>query len=146
MVDPTKYTDGVGQPWRQNTSYSKNKTNKGERKFNRAAIGKWKEVLSNEVLSLIDLFCCSEMLLHGYTPVTDLIEVKQSPNILDYEDEFSTLAEWIKPYASRYNNSKDIAAELQRIEIIKSQNLLSDKSKRLLVLEPSMYDILRRYS
>ena len=111
MTDPSSYTDGAGQPWRQNTSYRKNAERDGERRFNRTALDKWKQVLTDEVLTLIDLFCSREMALLGYQPASDIEVISRRLDILDYEDDLTTCAEWIKPYAT-YNNIKEIPAEL----------------------------------
>lgn len=143
MTDPTSYSDGAGQPWRQNTSYCKNAERDGERRFNRTALEKWKQVLSDEVLALIDLFCSWEMALLGYQPVSDIEAVRRRLDIFDYEDDPSSCAEWIKPYVT-YNNIKEILAELQRHALIESQQELSEQSKRLLTLEPGMFEVLGR--
>ena len=141
MTDPSSYTDGAGQPWRQNTSYRKNAERDGERRFNRTALDKWKQVLTDEVLTLIDLFCSREMALLGYQPASDIEVISRRLDILDYEDDPTTRAEWIKPYAT-YNNIKEILAELQRLALIESQRELSEQSKRLLTLEPGMFEVL----
>ena len=141
MTDPSSYTDGAGQPWRQNTSYRKNAERDGERRFNRTALDKWKQVLTDEVLTLIDLFCSREMALLGYQPASDIEVISRRLDILDYEDDPTTCAEWIKPYAT-YNNIKEILAELQRLALIESQRELSEQSKRLLTLEPGMFEVL----
>ena len=38
MTDPSTYTDGAGQPWRQNTSYRNDDKPEDERRFNRTAL------------------------------------------------------------------------------------------------------------
>lgn len=143
MTDPSSYTDGAGQPWHQNTSYRKDDKPDGERRFNSSALDKWKQVLSDDVVALIDLFCSWEMALLGYEAVSDIKEARRSPEMLDYEDDPTTCAEWIKPYAT-YNYIKDILAELQRLALIESQQVLSEQSKRLLTLEPGMFEVLGR--
>ena len=139
MIDPSKYTDGAGLPWQQNTSYRKN----GERKFNRTALDKWKQVLSDEVLELTEQFCSKEMALLGYEPVSNIKGFNSCLDILHYEDVQTTYAQWIKPYAT-YNNTKEILAEMQRLILIGSQHDLPEKSKRLLTLEPYMFEVLAR--
>ena len=139
MIDPSSYTDGAGLPWQQNTSYRKN----GERKFNRTALDKWKQVLSDEVLELTEQFCSKEMALLGYEPVSNRKGFNSCSDILHYEDVQKTYAQWIKPYAT-YNNTKEILAEMQRLILIGSQHDLPEKSKRLLTLEPYMFEVLAR--
>jgi hypothetical protein len=140
MTEPSSYIDGAGKSWRQNTSFRMNSERDGERAFNCTALDKWKQVLKDEVLALIDLFCSKEMALLGYEPVSNLAEVGLRFDILYYEDDLSNFAGWIKPYAS-YNNYKELSAELLRLELIESQRQLSEQFKRMLVLEPSMYEV-----
>ena len=141
MNNPSTYLDGIGRPWHQNTSYKKNSKDNKSRQFNKTALDKWKQVLSEEVLSLIDLTCSKEMSLFGYKPVTNIESTRQCVDILNYEDNYSSCADWIKPYVS-YNNFTEILAELKRLDLLESQYVLNDKVQRQLALIPSMYKVL----
>lgn len=139
MHNPSSFTDGEGLPWFQNTSY--NNFEKKKREFNLTAMDKWKLILSDNDLALIELLCSKEMSMLRYETINDINEIKKRHDILEYEDDLSNCAQWIKPY-SKYNYAKEVKSELKRLEMIDLQQELSEQSMRMLTLEPSMYKAL----
>lgn len=147
MIDPQRYKDGSGKPWRQNTSYiSKESDNKQNgQAFNLTAIDKWKKTLSNEVLELIGKLCFYEMKLLGYEGIPEFSSNSDPLSNIEYEDELSSLAEWIKPY-SNYNNFKELATESARYRLINSGQQVSNAVKQLVALDINIYDKLTTLS
>ena len=139
MVDPQKYKDGQGRPWHQNTSYKSNESDNGGRVFNLTAINKWNRTLSNETLGLIGKLCAPEMELLGYE---NGLNSNLDPFLnIDYKDNLSFLADWIRPY-SNYNNFNEIATESARYRLLNSDTKISDKVKKSLALDVDVYDKL----
>jgi hypothetical protein len=140
MTDPSSYIDGIGEPWRQNSSFHINKNDRTD--FNPKAKDSWKKVLNDEVLYLIELFCGNEMKLLGYETNCDIGILQKYPqSLLDFEDDVSNFSEWIKPYAN-YDYNKEIQSEIERLEMTKSKLNLSTQAKKLLFLEPSFSKML----
>ncbi len=147
MIDPQKYKDGSGKPWRQNTSYTSNESDKVQngQAFNLTAIDKWKKTLSNEVLELIGQLCFAEMKLLGYEGMSEHQSNSDPISNIEYEDELSSLAEWIRPY-SNYNNFKELATESARYRLLNSDQQVSNTVKQLMALDINIYDKLASLS
>ena len=143
MIDPQKYKDGSGKPWRQNTSYKPSEADnkKKGQSFNLTAIDKWKKTLSNELLELIDKLCFYEMKLLGYEGISESSPDFDPISSIEYEDEESSLADWIRPY-SNYNNFKELATESARYRLINSGQQVSNTVKQLMSLDVNIYDKL----
>lgn len=136
MIDPESFVDGSGKPWVQNSSYeTSSKSN--ARIFDKSANEKWKKVLSQQVVSTLELFCGFEMDLFGYTRTKSLEKTNFNP-ISEYEDDQSQFSEWIRPY-SAFHNFKEALAEFQRVEMIEKIGMLGEFQKRLLFLHPDIY-------
>ncbi len=91
MLNPERYVDGFGKPWRQNTSYGN-----GLKGFDQKAISRWQKVLSNNEKLLIELVCGPEMFLHGYL---ESFSYEALPKLLcDFpEISLEERAAWIAP-------------------------------------------------
>ncbi len=114
MVDGTKFRDGDGSAWSQNSSYGTGK------EISAKYSEKWKEVLRDDEISLIETLCFHEMKLFGYTPLNKDVErmtkeMVYSPLIVKYEE----LAEWIKQYSDTrvVANVAEMAKEMARSEL-----------------------------
>jgi hypothetical protein len=132
MIDPNRYKDGNDDFWVQNSSHDDNNLKGVRQKFNKQSLDKWKSVLSDEVISLIEIFCSYEMKLFGYHN-SKKFDINQSGLLLDYKDNTSLYSEWIKLYAP-YDNSKEIAVELTRYLLLKSNVFLSKDTEKLFLL------------
>ena len=142
LIHPEKFVDGAGNPWRQNTSYSK--AHKG---FNSESLKKWQQVLSPEQVELIESLCFSEMLAFGYS-FKRISEYKLSPSMVFNPPEISKndLADWIKPYAKLDPISllSEMALENWRVQILSTSSVVSDNVKRALCLDGDFFDETRR--
>ncbi len=147
MINPQKYKDGSGKPWHQNTSYTSNESDNKDngQSFNLTAIDKWKKTLSNEVLELIGKLCVTEMKLLGYEDSFELQSNSDPISNIEYEDDLSSIADWIRPY-SNYNNFNEIAMESARYRLFKSKQQVSNKVKKLMALDVNVYDKLTSLS
>ena len=70
MVDPSRYVDGAGKPWVQNSSYGG-----GGQGFSTKGLTKWQQVLSDDEVALIETICGPEMKLHDYELQSPRVEV-----------------------------------------------------------------------
>lgn len=91
MVDLDNYVDGEGKSWRQNTAYGQ-----GEKKFNEKNIDKWRSVLKEEEVKLIELFCQFEMNLHNYECDNHHKEIPSEFIFNAPKIQEDNLADWIK--------------------------------------------------
>ncbi|MRR56894.1 MAG: sulfotransferase [Deltaproteobacteria bacterium] len=93
MIDPTMYTDGQGNPWKQNTSYGN-----GAAHFDKCASERWRAALLPEEIRTIERLCWPEMLLHGYQPISSIAQLAEFP-LPPVLVPDSSLATWIKEFA-----------------------------------------------
>ncbi len=91
MIDLTKYVDGKGDAWIQNTSYGK-----GEFTFDEKSIDKWKEVLREDEVQLIEILCGFEMELHNYQLINKDKSIPKSFVLAPPRVDDDKLANWIK--------------------------------------------------
>ena len=85
--------------------------------------------------NLIETLCCFEMNLFNYN-FTKKQDLKKSGELLDYKDT-TQFSDWIKPYA-KYDNFREISIELERIYLLKYRGNVSNKTLRLLLLNPEI--------
>jgi hypothetical protein len=132
MIDPSYYKDGDGKQWTQNTSHEIKGSGK---RFNKETSNKWKKSLDVNTTNLIETLCCFEMNLFNYN-FTKKQDLKKSGELLDYKDT-TQFSDWIKPYA-KYDNFREISIELERIYLLKYRGNVSNKTLRLLLLNPEI--------
>ena len=61
VADPSKYRDGNGEPWQQNSSFGSH-----GQAIDLSAIDRWKDVLTVSELALVEKICGPEMSMFGY--------------------------------------------------------------------------------
>lgn len=61
MTDPSRYVDGRGDEWRQNTNYGE-----GQEKFDTGAIDRWRSHLQPQEVRAVESLCWPEMTLYDY--------------------------------------------------------------------------------
>jgi hypothetical protein len=116
MIDGNKFRDGSGNKWRQNSSFHSADT------INRGSLDKWREVLNEQEIDLIERLCAPEMALYGYGKPERVSmlpeEIITSPLIIPRED----LAEWYRPYAvlSVEDNIREMRKESARLDLLLS--------------------------
>lgn len=130
LLNPLNYKDGDNLPWKQNTSYMP----KEKQTINRASVGKWKTILDEQELSLIELICYDMMKKWGYSPSLSLNELLHAPVSEFKRLPQSSLAEWIRPYS--FDQSLDFDAQLlfekSRAAFLKQGSNLSDQDRLIM--------------
>jgi hypothetical protein len=92
MVDGSRFRDGRGEEWRQNSSHGTGAV------ISKVFAEKWRDVLSREEVSLIEKSCSLEMKLFGYElSGSDCLSGKDIWNPLIIPEE--ELAKWIRKYS-----------------------------------------------
>ena len=148
MVNEKKYTDGLGNPWKQNSSFtlegkkyllnavetkkiSNNLKKVYLKKSSKKTKEKWKLELDKKDIMTIEFLCHNEMKKFGY-----ILRYKNQNyerfNLKNFKKiEKQKLANWIRPYSFDKNNSqiKDIIEiEKNRIKLIKIKKSSSFKN------------------
>ena len=141
MIDPEQYQDGGGKPWRQNTSYesARQPADHEGRSFNKAAIEKWRTVLSDDIVRLFEALCHAEITMHGYEVSiagSDVMGILQDSA---YRDDDVSLADWIRPYAN-YDYSAELQHEIARVRLFLAADDISVDIKQHVALEVSLFD------
>ncbi len=94
MIDGNKFREGDGSSWSQNSSYGTSK------EISAKYSEKWREVLNEDQIKLIEMLCCHEMKLFGYDPINEGVDILSEKYVYDplivKQEE---LAEWIKQYS-----------------------------------------------
>jgi len=134
-VDPTRFVDGSGAPWRQNTSYAEPK-----RGFDADAVERWREVLTPDEVAFIDTLCLPEMLAFGYEPDTPSAPAFEPPPL-----SMDQLSEWIRPYSRSTEERvrQDARWERERWQALHSDDPIDDDRKRRYGLDAGFFDTAR---
>ena len=95
LLDMSRYKDGRGNPWFQNTSYK----DIVSQRINSKTIDKWRDFFDKRDLLSIELFTYDWMKFFGYRPELPIkelmdLEVKDFKRI-----DISELADWVVPYS-----------------------------------------------
>ena len=139
LLNEDKYLDGLGNPWKKNSSFSYEgkkyivsskenykKNNKSKKKFlkknNLKKRDKWKTVLTKNDIKTIEFICYHEMKYMNYKTISKYNELDQTNVSKIKTFPLSELADWIKPYAidqNKKNLNRIIYDEKKRHKIIK---------------------------
>lgn len=141
LLDPTRFRDGGGASWAQNSSYFQD-----VRAFNARSVEKWRDVLSEEEIAHVEGLCWPEMALFGYTPerfdpyAGDPATVFAPPML----DEAS-LPRWIRPYgpADLGGLIREMACEYVRTQAILRDAVLGPDDKRRFCLSELLFNHLQ---
>ncbi len=128
MIDPSKYKDGAGNSWSQNSSYENSKK---RQTINNKNKDRWKDVLTKNETQLIEDLCDTEMKIFGYKRLTDnkMVDLEKI-----YSENKNDCRTWFREFFHQYEfNELEISKEIIRHLYIK--NKLSDKyiSDKLLI-------------
>ena len=129
-----KYVNGAGRSWRQNTSF------KPVSGFSTSSVHRWKTVLDEREIALIESLCMPEMASLGYE-LTTMGEI--DPLLWDLTEKDEGLIDWLKPYKLT-GNTDAWALEVLRRELLNHGNQLSDDAAGYLFHEPAAYPVLRK--
>jgi hypothetical protein len=133
LVHPERYRDGIGNLWKQNTNF-----NAGTG-FSKTSLEKWKEVLPDKSVGLIEYLCGAEMDYFGYKRVNSDFYLK---DLASYTEDEEHIIEWLR----RYNlliNEEDISLELVRKYLLETDELANDQILDYFFIGKSVHDILR---
>jgi len=108
ILDSSKYKDGNGKTWTQNSAYSTST------KINTKSHEKWKEVLSTEEIQLVEELCSPEMEYLGYKRTTN-----ENPTTLinsAYRDDPTEIDSWLLEFIDEYSleNIHELNKEITR--------------------------------
>ena len=117
LVHPERYKNGIGTPWKQNTNFD---TGKG---FSRESLEKWKEVLPDDCVGLVEYLSSAEMDYFDYKRVNNDFGLK---DLVSYTEEEEHLIEWLKMYNLLFNE-RDISLEIVRKYLLESDALANDE-------------------
>lgn len=127
LLDESKYLDGEGKPWSQNSSYRPRSSG-----INSETIQRWKTVLSLDERKLIELVCRDGMNGFGYesefAPL-EILEVSPSEHPRVSEDE---MANWLTPFALDLDPQKFLQAlevEIHRFRSLYDQSDGTEKAE-----------------
>lgn len=136
MADPSTYVDGTGEPWRQNTNFGE-----GTERFDRSAVDRWQDVLTDEQVAFIEALCAPEMRLHGYELETQPAppDPLNPPRIDD-----TNQAGWMKGVVPNdpLTTSAETAKETLRYELLARGDMPSDVVRGCF-LHPGILDAAR---
>jgi hypothetical protein len=133
LVRPERYRDGIGNPWKQNTNF-----NAGTG-FSKTSLEKWKEVLPDKSVGLVEYLCGAEMDYFGYKRVNSDFDLK---DLASYTEDEEHLIEWLKKY-NLLINEEDISLELVRKYLLETDELANDEILDYFFIGKSVHHILR---
>lgn len=108
VTDGSKYVDGAGEPWQQNSSHGTSAT------INKEYMERWRTVLPEDEIAIIEWLCGPEMDALGYERTQ-----REQPTeaLARWSDDYPNIADWIKPY--NYNLTPEaLEQELQRLQVL----------------------------
>jgi len=136
LVHPERYKNGIGNIWKQNTNFDAGKG------FSRESLEKWKKVLPDESVGLVEYLCGAEMDYFGYKRINNDFDLK---SLVSYVEDEEPLIEWLKRY-SLLVNEKDISLELVRKYFLDTDELASDEILDYFFISKNVHEILRKTS
>jgi len=128
VADPSKYKDGNGKAWVQNTSYGH-----GGQTLDIEAVQRWRDVLTDREIALIERMCGPEMSLFGYEVETSR-EVLSDPELICNPPRVpdKSLAKWMAGFVP--NDPAAIATQVAA-DGVRDNLLLLPATKRVGVPE-----------
>lgn len=105
MMHPERFVDGLNESWKPNTNF---KLGKG---FSKSSLAKWKNVLSEEMVGVIEYLCGKEMDYFCYERSNCDFELI---NLLSYKEKREDIIEWLKPYDFDIRNNLELYREITR--------------------------------
>jgi hypothetical protein len=97
LLDFNKYRDSDGKQWEPNSSFE------SSRSINISSIAKWKNVLSQREIEVIEYFCRSELEYLGYERT---VEHFNEERIFDFREEANSISEWLREYDFSYKTNR----------------------------------------
>jgi len=140
MYNPSAYLDGGNKPWLQNSSHRGAISG-----FNIDSIEKWREVLSDRQISMIESMCCGEMSLFGYK--TEQNQFLLSDDIIFNPPEVkqADVANWLQPFVDQSEQSlvKELSLEQVRLSALTSDKVIDENVAIKLGLWNETFQMMR---
>ena len=140
MYDPALYLDGNNQTWLQNSSHEDPVSG-----FNMESINKWKEVLPDRQISMIESMCCAEMILFGYKTENDKFFLSNDIIFNPPEVKQPDIANWLRPFVDQSEQSlvKELSLENVRLNALKCDKKIDKKISTKLGLWNETFQMIR---
>ncbi len=107
MLDPSRFTQGDGNLWKQNTTWDRADPTKG---FSTASVAKWKEVLTSDEIGVIEYLCKPEM---KYLDLEMLRPDFLLHDLCRFQENEDEIEEWLKKYYLPFND-RELTFEIVR--------------------------------
>jgi hypothetical protein len=106
MLDVNNFINGQGEIWKQNTSF---KSGTG---FSTKSVDKWKSVLPDDEINLIEYLCRPEMEYLNYELSSDELVPDRLKN---YFEDTNLIMPWLQPYNLHFSENR-LSKETERVE------------------------------
>jgi len=134
MINPSKYKDGGGGAWSQNSSYEDSKKRQGINNKNK---DRWRDILSKNEIQIIEDLCGTEMKIFGYDRISDNKMIDLEKKYSENKNDFRT---WFREYYHQYEfNEIEISKEIIRFLFLKNKIFDKNISDKLLISATSEY-------
>ncbi len=140
MYNPSTYLDGNNQPWLQNSSHSNPVLG-----FNVESVHKWKDILSDRQISMIESMCCGEMSLFGYETAQNKFSLSDDIIFNPPEVKQFDVANWLQPFVDQSEQSlvKELSLERVRLDVLMSDKKIDKKIAIKLGLWNETFQMMR---
>lgn len=146
VLDPSNFVDGRGKQWLQNTTYGE-----GKASFNTDSVNKWKRILDENTVHLIEQFCYIEMQQFDYSFEESTQYGFTNRLILDPPVVSPTeMADWIVEYYDRRTQlsaRSELGSEHVRQRMVRcddtTRRTLSEETVRKYFLNESFFEAAR---
>jgi hypothetical protein len=140
MYNPSTYLDGNNQQWLQNSSHRDPILG-----FNVGSINKWKEVLSDRQISMIESMCCGEMSLFEYETAQNKFSLSDDIIFNPPEVKQADIANWLRPFVDQSEQSlvKELSLERVRLNALICDKNIDKKIAVKLGLWDEIFQMLR---
>jgi len=134
LMHPERYENGSGNIWKQNTNFD---VGTG---FSKESLEKWKAVLPDESVGLIEFLCGAEMDYFDYKRVNNDFDLK---SLAAYTEKEEHIIEWLKKYNLSINE-EDITLELVRKYFLVTDGHVNKDMLDYFFIDQKVREILRR--
>jgi len=134
LMHPERYENGSGNIWKQNTNF-----NAGIG-ISKESLEKWKEVLPDESVGLVEYLCGAEMDYFDYKRVNNDFDLN---GLVSYVEEEEHIIEWLKKY-NLLINEKDITLELVRKYLLVTDGPVNKDMLDYFFIDQKVCEVLRR--
>ena len=136
MLDPSKFVQGDGSAWKQNTTWDTEDPRKG---FSTASISKWEKALTDEEVGVIEFLCKAEMEYLGLEMLRPDFTLS---DLLKFEENFEEIEEWLKKFYCPFDET-EITLEVIRKYLIEHPELSQTPEMiDFFAIEQAAYEIL----